>query len=169
MVIFMDVQWASASISFPNVIIQWAHMSRHNISMLYLSILLHYYIEELLGSGLENREYGLGDPLHWPRNTLYPKKLALTSPISGGRSVGIIRLRSKVTEFVCLLHYCTSYTMILPSQCNHSFLHSPSSQHVSALPGNHQEFLLFKTATLYWISVTDFPCTLIFYNFQCFN
>jgi hypothetical protein len=37
------------------------------------------------GSGLENREYGLGDPLRWPRDTLYPQKLALTSPTSGGR------------------------------------------------------------------------------------
>jgi hypothetical protein len=35
--------------------------------------------EELLGrnssgSGLENREYGCGDPLCCPRNTLYPEK-----------------------------------------------------------------------------------------------
>jgi hypothetical protein len=59
--------------------------------------------EELLGrnssgSGLENREYGSGDPLHWPRDTLYPQKLALTSPTCGGRLVGIIRLRTKTTE-----------------------------------------------------------------------
>jgi hypothetical protein len=58
-------------------------------------------IEELLGrnssgSGLENREYGRGDPLRWPRDTLYPQKLALNSPISGGR------LRTKATEFVVL-------------------------------------------------------------------
>jgi hypothetical protein len=37
--------------------------------------------EELLGrnssgSGLENRECGRRDPLCWPRNTLYPQKLA---------------------------------------------------------------------------------------------
>jgi hypothetical protein len=52
-------------------------------------------IEELLGrnrsgSGLENRDYGRGDPLRWPRDTLYPQKLALTSPTSGGHSVGIV-------------------------------------------------------------------------------
>jgi hypothetical protein len=52
--------------------------------------------EELLernssGSGLENREYGRGDLLHWPRDTLYPQKLALL--------VGIVRLRTKTTEF----------------------------------------------------------------------
>jgi hypothetical protein len=62
-------------------------------------------IEELLewksrGFGLENREYGRGDPLRWPRDTLYPqKKLALTSQTSGGRSVGIVRLRIRAIEF----------------------------------------------------------------------
>jgi hypothetical protein len=59
--------------------------------------------EELLGrnssgSGLESREYGRVDPLHWPRDTLYPQKLALTSPTSGGRSVGILLSRTKSTE-----------------------------------------------------------------------
>jgi hypothetical protein len=52
--------------------------------------------EELLertssGSGLENREYSRGDLLRWPCDTLYPQKLALTLPSSGGRSVGIVR------------------------------------------------------------------------------
>jgi hypothetical protein len=36
--------------------------------------------------------------LRWPRNTLYPQRLALTSPTSGGRSVGIVRLRTTTTE-----------------------------------------------------------------------
>jgi hypothetical protein len=52
-------------------------------------------IEELLGrnssgSGLEKWEYGHRDPLHWPRNVLYPQKLALTSPTSSGLLVGIV-------------------------------------------------------------------------------
>jgi hypothetical protein len=38
---------------------------------------------------------GRGDPLRWPRDVLYPQKLALTSPTSGGRLVGIVRLRTK--------------------------------------------------------------------------
>jgi hypothetical protein len=47
-------------------------------------------IEELLGrkcsgSGLVNRDYGRGDPLHRPPTPLYPLKLALTSPTSGDR------------------------------------------------------------------------------------
>jgi len=33
---------------------------------------------------------------------LYPQKLALTSPTGGGRSVGVVRSRTKATEFVCL-------------------------------------------------------------------
>jgi hypothetical protein len=41
------------------------------------------------------RNYGRRDPLRWPRDTLYPQKLVLTSPTSGGRSVGIVRLRTK--------------------------------------------------------------------------
>jgi hypothetical protein len=45
-------------------------------------------------SGLANQINGRGKPLRWPRDTLYPQKLALTSPISGGRSVGIVRLRT---------------------------------------------------------------------------
>jgi hypothetical protein len=49
--------------------------------------------EELLGrestgSGLEIREYGRGDPWHWPRGTLYPKELALTS-LTSGWSLGL--------------------------------------------------------------------------------
>jgi hypothetical protein len=46
------------------------------------------------------RKYGRGDPLRWPRDTLYPQKLALTSRTSGGRSVGIVHLQTKATEFV---------------------------------------------------------------------
>ena len=30
---------------------------------------------------------------------LYPQKLALTSPTGGGRSVGIVHVRTKATEF----------------------------------------------------------------------
>jgi hypothetical protein len=54
-------------------------------------------------SGLEGREYGRRDPSRCPRGTLYPQKLALTSPTSGRRSVGIVRSRTKATEFVVLL------------------------------------------------------------------
>jgi hypothetical protein len=56
--------------------------------------------EELLDSGsyLENREYGRRDPSRWPRGTLYPQKLAITSPTSGGRSVSIVHSRTQTME-----------------------------------------------------------------------
>jgi hypothetical protein len=61
--------------------------------------------EELLGrnssgSGLESREYGHEDPLRLPRDTVYLQNLALTSPTSGSRSVGIVHSRTKAMEFV---------------------------------------------------------------------
>jgi hypothetical protein len=64
--------------------------------------------EELLdkkssGSSLENREYGRRDPSRWPRGTLYPQKLATTSPKGGGRSVGIVRSRTQTMEFSLVL------------------------------------------------------------------
>jgi hypothetical protein len=60
--------------------------------------------EELLGrksncSGLENREYGRRDSSRWPRGTLYPQKVTLTTSTSGGRSGGIVRSRTQATEF----------------------------------------------------------------------
>jgi hypothetical protein len=50
-------------------------------------------------SGLENREYGRRDPTTL---TIYPQKLALTSPTSGGGSVGIVRSRSQATKLLFL-------------------------------------------------------------------
>jgi hypothetical protein len=35
--------------------------------------------------------------------SLYPQKLALTSPTGSGRSVGIVRSRTQATEFVCFV------------------------------------------------------------------
>jgi hypothetical protein len=61
-------------------------------------------IEELLERKVAAPVYkteinGRGDSLRWPRDTLYPLKLALTSPTSGGHSVGIVRWRTKAPEF----------------------------------------------------------------------
>jgi hypothetical protein len=65
--------------------------------------------EELLerkssGSGLEIREYGRrGSVMLTKWHPLSAKKLTLTSPPSGGRSVGIVRSRTQATEFVCFM------------------------------------------------------------------
>jgi hypothetical protein len=46
-----------------------------------------------------NRENCRRDPSRWPRGTLYPQKLALTSSTTGGLSVGTVRSRTQTTEF----------------------------------------------------------------------
>jgi hypothetical protein len=59
--------------------------------------------EKSSGSSLESREYGCRDPSRWPCGTSYPQKLALTSPTSGGRSVGRVRSRIQGTELFLLV------------------------------------------------------------------
>jgi hypothetical protein len=59
-------------------------------------------IEGLLGrksssSCLEIREYGRRGSITL---TTWPQELALTSPTSGGRSVGIVRSRTQATKFI---------------------------------------------------------------------
>jgi hypothetical protein len=51
------------------------------------------------GLGLESQEYGRKEATLRPRGALCPLKQALTSPTSGGRSFGIVRLRTQATEF----------------------------------------------------------------------
>jgi hypothetical protein len=66
--------------------------------------------EELLGrksscSGQENREYGRRDLRADHATPLFPQTLALTSPTSGGRSVGIVRSQTQATQFfICGLY-----------------------------------------------------------------
>jgi hypothetical protein len=56
--------------------------------------------EELLECKSSGSEIsGRGHPLRFPRGTLYPQKLALTSQTSDSRLVGIVRLRTTATEF----------------------------------------------------------------------
>jgi hypothetical protein len=49
-----------------------------------------YLNEKVAAPVLKTEINGRGDPLRWPRDTLYPQKLALVSLTSGGRSVGIV-------------------------------------------------------------------------------
>jgi hypothetical protein len=66
------------------------------------------------GSCLEIREYGRRDSSRSPRGKLYPQKLALTSQISGGRSVGIVRSWTEATEFSFSLE-SSLLTSLVPS------------------------------------------------------
>jgi hypothetical protein len=56
---------------------------------------------EIKSSGSENT--AVMGASRWPRGTLYPQKLALTSTTSGDRSVGILRSRTQVAEILISL------------------------------------------------------------------
>jgi hypothetical protein len=52
-----------------------------------------------IATSLENRDYGRRVPPRWARDIPFVrKKLALISPTSGSRSVGIVRSQTKATE-----------------------------------------------------------------------
>jgi hypothetical protein len=101
--------WSSGQSSWLQVLRFWFDSRRNQIFWEVVGLVrgplsLVSTIEELLerkssGFGLEFWEYGLGDSLRWPRDTLYLQKLSLTSTTSGGRSFDIVRSRTKATEF----------------------------------------------------------------------
>jgi hypothetical protein len=106
---FRPPLWSSGQSSCLQIQRSWLDSRRCQIFWEVLSLewgpfALVNTIEELLerkisGSSLENGEYGRSDSLRWPRDTLCPQRLALTSTTSGGRSVGIIPSRTQATEF----------------------------------------------------------------------
>jgi hypothetical protein len=55
---------------------------------------------------------GRGDSLRWLRDALYPLKLALTSPTSCGRSIGIVYWQTKAPESVKVWHLCANIEII---------------------------------------------------------
>ena len=55
---------------------------------------------------------------------LYPQKLALTLPTGGGRSVGIVRVRTKATEFsstyyILCIGWIIKCLIIIDAWCKH--------------------------------------------------
>jgi hypothetical protein len=101
---------------------------------------------------LENREYGRRDSLCWQRNTLYPQELALASPTSGGRSVGIFRSRTKATEF------CFVFWRLNSIYLSHYAIFSPNNELISGRMRYmntkwtrvHYEYVVFQI----WIRIT---------------
>jgi hypothetical protein len=62
---------------------------------------LRSYLEQIVTApGLENRDYSLRESAALiTRHPSIRKKFALTTPTSGGRSVGIVCSRTQATEF----------------------------------------------------------------------
>jgi hypothetical protein len=88
-----------------NKLIEVTVVNRVNSAHTWLLLGNIFIISGSKWSGLEIWEYGFGDPLRWPRDTFYQQKLVLTLVTSGGRSVGIVRSRTKATEFL----YCFGF------------------------------------------------------------
>jgi hypothetical protein len=64
----------------------------HSIVIVIITIII-------ISSSSSSSGYSCRDKSRWPCDTLYPQKLALISPTSGGRSVGIVYSRTQATEF----------------------------------------------------------------------
>jgi hypothetical protein len=88
-----------------------AFLSMRSLYWIKLKICCYFFSELLLFKIRKvNRDYGRRDPPRWPRGTLYPQKLTLTSPTSGNSSVGIVRSRNKAMELVSYFwkHVCVN-------------------------------------------------------------
>jgi hypothetical protein len=102
-------------------------------------------IEELLrrnssDSGLESRDYGRRELQPWPRDTLYPQKLALNSSTSGGRSIGIVSSRTKATSYYLLLTALGNQYWVLERSYNMDIgQQSTTSQHRQCKHVTHDE------------------------------
>jgi hypothetical protein len=70
-----------------------------------------YLNGKVAATDLENRSYDRRAS-RWPRNTLYPLKLALASLTGGDRSIGIVRLRTKTTFFFFLSVGLTGFLLL---------------------------------------------------------
>jgi hypothetical protein len=72
----------------------------------------HYHIFNVVDLSLVSS----GGPFCWPRNTLFRKKLVLTSPTSGGSSVGIGRSRTDATSLLLFdeKQYCGPQNVSFP-------------------------------------------------------
>ena len=99
--------------------------------------------KKVAAPGLENRRLtAVGTRCADHVTPLYPQKLALTSPTGGGRSVGIVRSRTKATEFSlgpCVVIYFYSKTNQMHNISN-LFYFGNNTLHVSdGLSVHHQE------------------------------
>jgi hypothetical protein len=99
------------------------------------------------GSGLERREYGRRDSSRWTRGTLYPQKkkmLALISLTSGGRSVGIVRLRTEAMEFFLVVKRRLTHELTRWGQCQCCFLWDSETVYITQKPTSYSWALFEK-------------------------
>jgi hypothetical protein len=83
--------------------------------------LLYVSVQLANKRGLENKKIYMSKDIIL-EFTLYPQKLAITSPTGDGRSVGIVRLRTQTMEFFYLIElYTCEYTLSILLACSSFF------------------------------------------------
>jgi hypothetical protein len=92
--------WSSGQSSWLQIHIFWEVVGLERGLLRFVSTIEELFERKSSFSGLESREYGSMDPSRWPRGTIYPQKLTLSSPTSVNRSVNLVRPQTRVTEFV---------------------------------------------------------------------
>ena len=93
---------------------------------------------------------------------LYPQKLALTSPTGGGRSVGIVRVRTKATEFVVVTLFvgpvCTE-SQYIPGRHNNStsrqVVYMTTTQYLLRIPQQNNFIIAKKFLTIYYLNIDN--------------
>jgi hypothetical protein len=99
----------------------------------------------------------MGNSLRWPRDTLYQPKLTLTSLTSGGRSVGMVRWRTRPRSFSN--YYTHNWAP--------NWREEPSHISVSCIPSHFEKSVSEGIELL--ISINDVQGKWIIDNKQCFN
>jgi hypothetical protein len=101
-------------------------------------------------SGQESLEYGRTDPSRRPRGTVNPQKLAVTSPTSGGRSVGIVPSRTQATKFFFFL---LLLSQTLSREKKHRFLNPSVS--IKRFPATGNMFPITISKRMRWKKVIE--------------
>jgi hypothetical protein len=99
---YVDIKWLGKTFKASLALMSFSGWV-HSASWVQLR---SYLKDKNIGSGVEIREYGSRGPSRCPHGTLYPQRLALTSPKRGVRSVGIVR--SLTQDRVCFFCFFVS-------------------------------------------------------------
>ena len=86
---------------------------------------------------------------------LYPQKLALTSPTGGGRSVGIVRSRTKATEFIQIPNVYRTHSLTHHKITKADFISTTPDTTIAKIGAYTYQMEVQRTSKF---NVVHFPC-----------